>query len=1121
MGARRGLRAVLALGALAASAHGQSIAMVLLLQFKIIRLLEQPWSAIDSLAHFYETDFLRDIDNDFTIAASVVFSLMQNFRHDASFDSMYLARDSDGSFVGYFNKENANASYEMSFLPGWDCPWNYTAACNGTAPCPEGYPGANPACRHGVDAGDARGFPDCAGWTIGSCDFLDDTADHRDAPWYTGAMEWTARGVAATWSDIDEFTAGDPPGGTRTMRRDFNGRARARSRDSLGVGADERTRLVEASAETTSMRPGSRAFRRTGDLGITATRVYSGDDLRPAMTVSVDYVLQSIDDLVHTSTSTGDVAYVIEEESGLLVAVSEGSRVDADGERVTPYGSDNPAIVTSSAFLAGGGKSRRSYYNVYWIIDVEEDDGATIKYWAVALPLVTGQIGLSWATTTPARGPDDLRALRLPDEDRAADAAGVYACDACEPGYYVVADGGAYACEECPHGGVCEGGTAQPYPEEGFWGLRDHPTEFQRAATLRGRAGLRVLRRLQRPPVRAHGQRPLPGRGHAVPVPGVPGARRAATLAMVLTVFALWHVINAVVCETSDVTDMLLMTVQQCAIVFEFDLGWPASLSYLEPLFEVALFDVDLVQPNCVVTGWTYYDGFYVQLVLPLVYALSYFLPIAGASPPRGFARGAARRGVRRRFLMRAPEVRCGTTRHNVMRAFAGLYIAGVVVGFPLFIAAILTRNNMRYEGLHVPHVLARYGAFYDRYHTKYFWDAWLTLRVLLLVVVATQFTRGAIQARINDIEYGFIGLTGAFALRDVRLVVAVAAYLNGNEIMEKKASTGAGDGLRAHLEGRDSKRARHSAIFDADYAKRSLMLSAPRSEEDDELKLRHADLVELFATLDGFLSRDFAARVDYDQLLLCGMSRALAPYTCDESPTSVYNRHHRAHFWRRLLAQFPGLIDFAAERLKDPDVREAFFAHLVALERFLGTTTSDRGHAVCEQDRSSVLYYLLAAPEASRAELVAVLDAFEAARAATGATAHRSDGDSPRHHLLSDKTAAAAPPPPRTPRGQARHDLETEMRARETDVIAHLVRRFSADRRDDDGDDGPDAPAEAKADDARGALGSFSDGPDEPPPPPGRPPPPPTARLEAAPPPRTRRFRSWNGGSTRPRSSS
>ena len=90
------------------------------------------------------------------------------------------------------------------------------------------------------------------------------------------------------------------------------------------------------------------------------------------------------------------------------------------------------------------------------------------------------------------------------------------------------------------------------------------------------------------------------------------------TLAMVVTVFVMWHLINAVLCDASDVTDMLLMTLQQCAIVFEFDLGWPASLSYLEPVFEAALFDVDLVQPNCVVAGWTYYDGFYLQLVLPL-----------------------------------------------------------------------------------------------------------------------------------------------------------------------------------------------------------------------------------------------------------------------------------------------------------------------------------------------------------------------------------------------------------------------------------------------------------------------------------------------------------------------
>ena len=222
-------------------------------------------------------------------------------------------------------------------------------------------------------------------------------------------------------------------------------------------------------------------------------------------------------------------------------------------------------------------------------------------------------------------------------------------------------------------------------------------------------------------------------------------------------------------------------------------------------------------------------------------------------------------------------------------------------------------------------------------------------------------------------------------------------------------------------------------------------------------------------------------------------MSRALAPYTCDESPTSVYNRHHRAHFWRGLLAQFPGLIDFAAERLADPRLREAFFAHLVALERFLGTTTSDRGHAVCEQDRSSVLYYLLAAPEDARSELVGVLNAFESAR---GRDTRHSMRRSSRALISADDlyrldAEAAAPPIKPTPRGQNRHDLETDMRARETDVIANLVRRFSSD----DGDGDGDGPAAAATDGSAAAPRDAGGSRDGPPPPPdvaSAPPPPP-----------------------------
>ena len=68
-----------------------------------------------------------------------------------------------------------------------------------------------------------------------------------------------------------------------------------------------------------------------------------------------------------------------------------------------------------------------------------------------------------------------------------------------------------------------------------------------------------------------------------------------------------------------------------------------------------------------------------------------------------------------------------------------------------------------------------------------------------------------------------------------------------------------------------------------------------------------------------------------------------------------------------------------------------------VALERFLNLTTSRRGQSVVEQDRSSVFYYLLAAPDRNRARLVDVLDAFEAS--AGRPAEHRSTEDLEQVH--------------------------------------------------------------------------------------------------------------------------
>ena len=279
--------------------------------------------------------------------------------------------------------------------------------------------------------------------------------------------------------------------------------------------------------------------------------------------------------------------------------------------------------------------NQRSIYQ-YFVLNVEDDEGVITKYWRFTAPIVdSGR--LSWILTyleaidCGANYYLDEVALQCSQCEyptkTSPDGAG-YTCDACYDGFYVDGDG---LCQPCPSGGVCEGGLAQPYPKRGHWGLKDHPTEFlecdQGDACLGGpnfecKEGYRgrMCERMDNDEFRVAGTQ------HRCPASKAD--QWLGTAGMVAGVVVLWHVINSIVCTYSDVTDMLLMTVQQCAIVFEFDLDWPASLAYLDPLFEVALFDVDLVQPNCVVHGWTYYDGFYVQLMLPILYSLLYFAPI-------------------------------------------------------------------------------------------------------------------------------------------------------------------------------------------------------------------------------------------------------------------------------------------------------------------------------------------------------------------------------------------------------------------------------------------------------------------------------------------------------------
>ena len=323
-------------------------------------------------------------------------------------------------------------------------------------------------------------------------------------------------------------------------------------------------------------------FASSGDLGITATHVYSRDGESPYATVSVDYVLTTLDELLGTTVPSYDVAYLIEESTDFLVAVSRGDRTASDGSRLAAVNSTSPEIRAAAEFALV--TTQRSIYQ-YFVLNVEDDEGAITKYWRFTAPIVdSGR--LSWILTyleaidCGANYYLDevaLQCVQCEYPTKTSPEGAGYTCDACYDGFYVDGDG---LCQPCPSGGVCEGGLAQPYPKRGHWGLKDHPTEFlecdQGDACLGGpnfecKEGYRgrMCERMDNDEFRVAGTQ------HRCPASSAD--KWLGTAGMVAGVVVLWHVINSIVCTYSDVTDMLLMTVQQCAIVFEFDPVWKST----------------------------------------------------------------------------------------------------------------------------------------------------------------------------------------------------------------------------------------------------------------------------------------------------------------------------------------------------------------------------------------------------------------------------------------------------------------------------------------------------------------------------------------------------------------
>ena len=130
-------------------------------------------------------------------------------------------------------------------------------------------------------------------------------------------------------------------------------------------------------------------------------------------------------------------------------------------------------------------------------------------------------------------------------------------------------------------------------------------------------------------------------------------------------------------------------------------------------------------------------------------------------------------------------------------------------------------------------------------------------------------------------------------------------------------------------------------------------------------------------------------------------------------------------------MSNHPALIDYLCSGLK-ASARAEFFGHLVALQRFEAAGRSERFKSIVEEDRSSIVYFLLTGSQANTARLKALLDKME----------HHKPEKNPRRRSSPLRKARA--PNGVDPR-QVRHSLEGRSAHDPNAKRLRLIMKFAA----------------------------------------------------------------------------
>ncbi|GMH43897.1 hypothetical protein BSKO_11831 [Bryopsis sp. KO-2023] len=379
---------------------------------------------------------------------------------------------------------------------------------------------------------------------------------------------------------------------------------------------------------------------------------------------------------------------------------------------------------------------------------------------------------------------------------------GATSAEACEcfPGYFHIHGWKGAACQQCPYGATCEGGTEPPIPKPGFWSDQNFRGDIQSCDNADA----------------------CPGGGSDTCAEGYEGRMcqdcswgffhmfescfacrsKFKIVLLLLFVFVLWWLINSVVSHRVETVELTLNWAQLVNIIGSVQLNWPAPFQSLFSIASILDFDVDVVQPNCLVaSGWNYWKNFAVQLLLPAFLSSMAFLWYGicvwryrmgkqgrlgsnwlGKFIMRGVPRSGGREWVGKRMdhaiartlaaievtyititrycfdvlhchdyggvqvMSASLDVECSSTQYKVLLVMAVLGLVVYTCGYLVFTAYILTRLHTR-KSFSDPSALNRFGFIYERFELGYAWTSVMMLVIRIMFVMSVVLSDNPLSA--------------------------------------------------------------------------------------------------------------------------------------------------------------------------------------------------------------------------------------------------------------------------------------------------------------------------------------------------------------------------------------